>query len=180
MTTDTLIKPQTTMATDRLSLRPMTQSDLGLIALYAGASEIAECTRTIPHPMPPGAVEAMFTAAHKSERTEDTWVIDGASADLPAVLGLATLNRMDRDQSEVSAWIAPAFWNMGVASEALGALIAANPHGSRTLFGEVFQSNPASARVLTNQGFEYLGDAEAHCLSRDAVVPTWTYMRRMG
>ena len=30
-----------------------------------------------------------------------------------------------------------------------------------TIFAAVFQDNPASARVLTNCGFEYVGDAEA-------------------
>ena len=38
----------------------------------------------------------------------------------------------------------------------------------------------ASARVLTNCGFQYLGDAEGHCVARDAVLPTWTYSFRPG
>ena len=76
--------------------------------------------------------------------------------------------------------MAPAFWNTGFASEAVNAVVATNPHGSRTLFAEVFQDNPASARVLTNAGFEYLGDAESFSVARDAKVPTWTYLRKMG
>ena len=31
-----------------------------------------------------------------------------------------------------------------------------------TMFATVFQDNPASARVLTNAGFVYLGDAETY------------------
>ena len=87
---------------------------------------------------------------------------------------------MDREQSEVGFWIAPAFWNAGLATEAVKGLVEANPHNDKTMFASVFQDNPASARVLTNSSFDYLGDAEAFSVARGAVVPTWTYLRRHG
>ena len=82
-------------------------------------------------------------------------------------------------QSEVAYWVAPVFWNTGIASEAVRALIGANPLDDCTYFAEVFQDNPGSARVLTNAGFEYLGDAEAFSVARNSIVPTWTYIRKM-
>jgi RimJ/RimL family protein N-acetyltransferase len=96
-----------------------------------------------------------------------------------------SLKRMDegkwnRDQSEIGYWVAPAFWNTGFASEAVRALVEANPLKSRTIFAEVFQDNPGSARVLTNAGFQYLGDAETFSVARGARVPTWTYLRKLG
>ena len=36
-----------------------------------------------------------------------------------------------------------------------------------------------SARVVTNHGFNYLGDAETFSVARNAKVPTWTYSRKM-
>ena len=90
------------------------------------------------------------------------------------------LERMERGQSEIGYWVAPAFWNTGIASEAVQALVAANPHKARTLFAAVFQDNPASARVLTNQGFVYLGDAETFSVARNAKVATWTYLKRLA
>ena len=71
------------------------------------------------------------------------------------------------------------FWNSGIASEAVCALIESNPQGNGTIFAEVFQDNPASARVLTHAGFEYIGDAESHSVARGANVPTWTYIKKM-
>ncbi len=50
---------------------------------------------------------------------------------------------------------------------------------SRTIFAEVFQDNPGSARVLTNCGFEYIGDAESFSVARNARVPTWTYLKKL-
>jgi RimJ/RimL family protein N-acetyltransferase len=94
-------------------------------------------------------------------------------------MGVVSLRRLDRGQSEISYWVAPAFWNTGIASDAVKAMIAANPHDNQVVYAEVFQDNPASARVLTNAGFDYLGDAEAYSVARDATVRTWTYIRKL-
>jgi RimJ/RimL family protein N-acetyltransferase len=168
------------IATERFTLRPVRKSDAGLFALYAGDRRVAEATQGIPHPLPPGAAEAFCARAMLSGTEEDIWVMDGTRADLPEVLGVISLKKMDRGQSEVSFWVAPAFWNHGIASEAVNALVAANPQKNSTMFAEAFQDNPGSARVLTNAGFQYLGDAESFSIARGATVPTWTYIRKLG
>lgn len=170
---------QPEILTERLLLRPLRDSDAGLLALYAGDRRVAEMTTSIPHPFPPGAAEALIARAGAPDRDEDFWAIDGSASGLSEFLGLISLLRLDDGQSEVRFWIGPAFWKSGFASEALKGLVAANPHDSRTLFAAVFQDNPASARVLVNAGFDYLGEAEAHSVARGATVPTWTYIRRM-
>jgi RimJ/RimL family protein N-acetyltransferase len=58
----------------------------------------------------------------------------------------------------------------------VAALVQANPQKSRTIFAEVFQDNPGSARVLTNCGFAYIGDAESFSTAR---VPTWTCVKKL-
>ena len=175
-----IIPNQPVIEAERFVLRPLRKSDAGLVALYTGDRRLAEGTRAIPHPLPPGATEAFIARALAEGREEDVWALDGSATGLAEVLGLVSLTRMDRDQSEVGFWVAPAFWNTGFASEAVAALVAANPHDARTLFAEVFQDNPGSARVLTNCGFDYLGDAESWSVARGARVPTWTYLRKMG
>lgn len=169
----------------RFLLRPVRRSDQGLFSLYAGDRRVAEATQSIPHPLPPGASEAFVTRAMKHGGNEDVWVIDGTAAGLAEVLGVISLKRMDdskydRGQSEIGFWVAPAFWNTGIASEAVRALVAANPQKNCTIFAEVFQDNPGSARVLTNAGFEYLGDAESFSVARNARVPTWTYIKKLA
>ena len=101
------------------------------------------------------------------------------ASDGPDLMGVIGLERLDRDQSEVGYWVAPAFWNTGLASDAVQALVDANPMGNKTMFASVFQDNPASARVLTHCGFQYLGDAESYSVARDANVPTWTYSKKL-
>jgi RimJ/RimL family protein N-acetyltransferase len=160
---------------NRFTLRPVRKSDAGLLALYGGDKRVAEATCRIPHPLPPGTVESFIARAQSERRNEDTWVMDGTGVGLAEVLGVIWLTPMDRGQSEVAYWVAPVFWNSGIATEA----VKANPRTDKTMFAEVFQDNPASARVLTNSGFEYLGDAETFSVARDVNVRTWTYTRKL-
>jgi len=129
--------------------------------------------------MPPGTTEAFVARAQSPERKEDVWVIDGTIGGQSEVLGVVGLERIDRDQSEIGYWVAPAFWNTGLASAAVEAIVEVNPQACRTIFGTVFQDNPASARVLTNAGFAYIGDAESYSVARAATVPTWTYLKKI-
>ncbi|MDF1620059.1 GNAT family N-acetyltransferase [Pseudothioclava nitratireducens] len=173
------ISAQPVIEAERFVLRPLRKSDAGLIAMYTSDKRVAEGTRAIPHPLPPGAAENFIARAMAEDRNEDVWVLDGSSHGLAEVLGVVSLERIEDGQSEVGFWVGAGFWNTGFASEAVAALVAANPHNDRTLLAEVFQDNPGSARVLTNCGFEYLGDAESWSLARGAHVPTWTYLKKM-
>lgn len=167
------------IAAGRFVLRPVRKSDAGLCAMYAGDRRVAEATRSIPHPLPPGAIEA-FIARAMSGTGERIWAMDGTATGMGELLGIISLKPMDRGQSEIGYWVAPALWNTGIASEAVRALVGANPLANRTIFAEVFQDNPGSARVLTNAGFEYLGDAETFSVARNSRVPTWTYVCKLG
>ena len=42
----------------RFVLRPLRRSDAGLIHMYASDERVARGTRSIPHPLPPGATDA--------------------------------------------------------------------------------------------------------------------------
>jgi RimJ/RimL family protein N-acetyltransferase len=179
------MKPETIVAeavieTPRMMLRPLRPSDAGLIGFYASDRRVAEMTTTIPHPYPPGAAEQFVARATRPDRTEFVWAMDSSEIGGAELKGMITLKQMDRDQSEIGYWVAPAMWNTGLASEAVRALIAANPLGNKTIFASVFQDNPGSARVLTNAGFDYLGDAEAFSVARNAKVATWTYLKRLA
>ncbi len=173
------IPTQPVIETERFDLRPVRKSDLGLIELYASDHRVAMNTVSIPHPLPPGVIEAYIARATKDERTEDVWVMDGLKTGGSEVMGLISLVKLDRDQSEVGYWVAPAFWNTHLASEAVQALVQANPLGNKNMFASVFRDNPASAKVLTNAGFRYLGIAETYCLARETCVPTWTYSTKL-
>jgi RimJ/RimL family protein N-acetyltransferase len=170
---------QPVVETERMILRAIRRSDAGNLELFGSDERVARMTRTIPHPLPPGAVETLIARSLDESRGEDIWVMDGSASGLGEFLGLVALERMDRNQSELGYWVVPAFWNSGLASEAVRGVIDTNPHNDKTMFASVFQDNPASARVLTNAGFQYLGDAETFSVARGSTVPTWTYLKRL-
>lgn len=170
---------QPLISTPRFVLRPLRRSDTGLIELYGGDERVARMTASLPHPLPPGLAEDMIARAARDDRTEDVWAIDASMSGGGELMGLIALERMDRNQSEVSYWVAPAFWNGGLARDAVEAMVTANPYKNATMFGSVFQDNPASAKVLTHCGFAYLGDAESFSVARGTTVPTWTYHKKL-
>jgi RimJ/RimL family protein N-acetyltransferase len=159
-------------------LRPLRRADQGLIEHWVRDPRVARGTRSIPHPYPPGAADAYVTRVLSGEASEVVWAIDGTDAGLAELLGLIGLQHVEDRQWEIGYWVAPDMWNTGIASTAVQALVAANPLGAETVFASVFQDNPASAQVLLNAGFEYIGDAEAFSVARGARVATWTYLLR--
>ncbi|MEM6407024.1 MAG: GNAT family N-acetyltransferase [Pseudomonadota bacterium] len=169
---------QPIIKTDGFTLRPLTAADAGALELHASDRRVAQNTTTIPHPLPDGATQSFIERSLAPDRSEDVWVIDPSTTG-GELIGAIALERMDRKQSEIGYWIAPAFWNSGIASQAVAALIEANPQACRTIFGSVFQDNPASARVLTNCGFDYIGEAESFSVARGVTVPTWTYIKAL-
>jgi RimJ/RimL family protein N-acetyltransferase len=174
------VPTQPVVATDRFDLRPVRVSDTGLLEMYASDARVACMTTSIPHPLPPGAISAFVGRVTAAERTEDVWIMDATKVGGTEVMGALTLERIDRNQSEISYWVAPQFWNTGLASQAVQALVAANPMNNATIFASVFQDNPASARVLVNCGFEYIGDAEAYSVARNTKLATWTYLKKLA
>jgi len=180
MNAETLINVQPSVQADRFVLRPLQASDAGLLGMYMQDQRVAQMTRQIPHPLPPSYAENVIARSIATNRTEDFWAIDGSATGHAEVMGLFKMNRLDRNQSEFRYWVAPAFWNTGIATEAVNAMLQANPQGACDIYAEVFQDNAVSARVLTNAGFNYLGDAETFSVAREAVIPTWTYVRKMG
>ena len=170
---------QPLIETQTFDLRPLRRSDAGLISHWASDVRVARMTSSLPHPLPPGVSEAFVDRAMSNRPEEKIWAIDGTRDAGPELMGVIALKALDRGQSEVGYWVAPIFWNTGLASRALEALITANPLENASLFASVFQDNPASARVLSHCGFDYLGDAESFSVARGALVPTWTYSRAL-
>ena len=164
------------LATARLDLRPLRRSDASLLRLHAGEARVARMTASIPHPYPPGAAEAFIERA-RTMAAGAVWAIDGARAGLPEVVGTVEVRRPDAEGCEVGYWIAPPFWNDGLATEAVVAVVAADPFGRPSFWGSVFRDNPASGRVLEAAGFRRTGEGETYSVARGEAVATWIYRR---
>jgi RimJ/RimL family protein N-acetyltransferase len=173
------VSDQTSFNTERFKIRPLEMSDVLKIERYIRDERVAKSTGTIPHPLPLGFTEEWVRSSLLDDRSEDTWAIEVKISGKLEIVGVVSLNRMDRSQSEIAYWVVPSMWNTGIASEAVKAFIELNPQDCSTIFASVFQDNPASARVLTNTGFQYIGDAESFSVARENSVKTWTYINKL-
>ena len=64
------------------------------------------------------------------------------------------------DDAELGYWIARPYWNQGLCTEALRAMVAwcFNVKGFQVLWSDFFVDNPASGRVMEKCGFRDTGE----------------------
>lgn len=173
------LKNKTSFRTKRLYIRPVCLNDKINIEKSIKDLRVARSTGTIPHPLPMGYTVKFIKGSLSKNLSEDAWGIELKNAGKIDFVGVVSLNRLDRSQSEIAYWVVPSIWNTGIATEAVKAFISLNPQSCKTIFGSVFQDNPASSRVLENAGFQYIGAAESFSIARGEMVPTWTYIRKL-
>ncbi len=165
-----------TLETGRCRLRPLVESDAGVLALYVSDARVARMTRDIPHPYPPGTAQAYVERHGRGAGPTAVWAIDLSSDESNGLIGIISLAPQDGSEAEVTFWVAPAWWGTGYAGEALEAVVAEARRRSLTaLTAEVMQDNIASVKVLTRIGFGYVGEGSMHSVARNAVTPTFRY-----
>ncbi len=171
----TMAPMQPVLETLRLNLRPLERSDAGLISLYTSDIRVAKMTTRIPHPNPPGAVEAFIEHVQKSADSGSfTWVIDGTSGFGTPLVGLMALEA----DGELGYWIAPFFWGLGVATEAAKSVVGyARSRGDARIWAGAFADNPASQNVLQKAGMVHCGEREMYSVARGENVRSLVYER---
>ncbi|MFV0336589.1 MAG: GNAT family N-acetyltransferase [Tropicimonas sp.] len=132
--------------TPRLTLRPLTGADAGVIIVGVGEYDIARWLLVVPHPYTRADAEAFLAFA---AGRPDHWAITHAGA----LIGVISCD------AELGYWLAKPFHGQGFATEAVLAVLErvfadpareAVPATRRT-------GNAASARVLAKAGFTYTG-----------------------
>ncbi len=163
--------------TARLTLRPLQDSDAGLIKLYVGDARVAMNLAVVPHPYPEGAAQAFIARSQNLDDDQIIWAIVMNSE----LIGAISITPTNKGRGNIGYWLAPQFWGAGFMPEALEAVIAfANKNGFTGLDAGVHQGNHGSARVLIKEGFTYIGDSESHSIPRGGMVQTWNYALDLG
>ena len=109
----------TTLATERLILRPLRPEDAPAVERYCGNWKVARMTSRIPHPYPEGlAVD--WIAGLDGSGGAYRFAIE-CEGELVGVIGL---ERMRSDDFEIGYWIAEPWWGRGLATEAARRVVA--------------------------------------------------------
>jgi len=163
--------------TNRLTLRPLLDSDAANIALFAGDKRVAMNLAVVPHPYPDGAAESYISYVRAAETKEVVWAMDKDGS----LIGVIGITPKVGSTGNIGYWLAPQLWGGGLMSEALRAVVDyARRQGFRRLFADVHQGNEGSAKVLMKNGFSYIGEAESHSIPRGGMVKVWEYELELG
>jgi RimJ/RimL family protein N-acetyltransferase len=153
------MKPQPSITTERLLLRPCVASDADAVQRLVSDIEVARQTLNIPHPYPEGgAAEWIEKHAERFENSEEI-VFGLFTRDGGELVGVMGLIPKSHDRAEIGYWIGVPFWGRGYATEAARAMVryAFEEMDVNRIEAEHFARNPASGRVLQKAGMRHEG-----------------------
>jgi len=144
------------LITDRLILRAWKDSDAPDLFKYASDPQVGPRAGWPPHK----SVEESLEIIRNVFSGEGTWAIElKETSEVIGCVGYLTsaCSNLDiaSDECEVGYWIARPYWNKGICTEALSAIVdyCFEVKGITVLWGDYFLDNPASGKVMANCGF---------------------------
>ncbi len=140
------------------SIRKHRPADLAALVREANHPEVSLGLRDrFPYPYTEEDGRRYLAAAAADERNyhaaicEDDVLIGG--------IGLVLGDDVHRGTAELGYWLGPSHWGRGVATQAVGLVVREGftRLGLRRIWAGVYESNPASMRVLVKNGFRREG-----------------------
>ncbi len=152
-------------------LRPFRAGDEDALVMQANDPEVARNLRdNFPRPYTRADASGWiaFTGSESGAPYHRAIVVDGA---LAGAVGVTPQLDFRRRSVEIGYWLGRSFWGRGIATEALRGM---TEHVFATMdvcriFAPVFESNPASARVLEKAGY-VLEARLARAVTKDGVT----------
>ncbi len=148
------------LETKRLRFRPWRDADAVILFKYASDPEVGPRAGWPPHQ----SVEDSLQVIHHIFSNGHTWALELKETGEPiGCMGYYACceSNIDiaPDDAELGYWIAKPYWNQGLCTEALQAMIdyCFNEKHFRNLWADFFVDNPASGRVMEKCGFHDTG-----------------------
>ncbi len=155
------------LESERLKLTHLKLEDARDIEQYAGDRTIADNTRRIPHPYPPGAAEKFIRQIHEECAAGREMVLAVHSKELGSFVGCIGIMRDDPDTEvcELGFWIGKPFWGRGYCTEAGHRLLRYlfmeqnldDKFGMKCVSAKHFSTNTQSGKVIKKLGMKYEG-----------------------
>ena len=141
--------------TNRLKLRKLDIDDLPLLLKYADNKKISDRIINIPHPYrePNAVFRLSYVVQGFKHKSRYVFAIESKAE--KHFIGEISLHLLKGNGAELGYWIAEPFWNKGIATEAIGAILK---FGFETLELQFIaascnKDNAASSRVLEKNNF---------------------------
>ena len=150
-----------TLQTARLTLRPFTRADAEEVyKSWASLSEVTEFLSWRPHSSPKVTIDLVDTWVHQYKfRTTYNWCIELSCDKGNRLAGNIAVTRRGDSSAELAYLIAPRFWGMGLASEAVRAVCSHlfETVGYSAVLLRIPAENKKSRRVAEKCGFTLSG-----------------------
>lgn len=158
-------RPQSSLETGRLLLRPFTLADAPAVQSLAGAVEIASTTLQVPHPYEDGMAE-VWILTHAPAYEAGTQAVFAITERTGGLLVGATGLTIEpaHARAELGYWIGVPYWGRGYATEAARALLELGFErlGLHRIQATYLTRNPASGRVMQKLGMHPEGVLRQH------------------
>jgi RimJ/RimL family protein N-acetyltransferase len=148
------------LVTPRLRFRPWLETDADALYRYASDPDVGPRAGWPPHQ----SVEDSLQVIRNIFSNGHTWALELKETGEPiGCMGYYAHGESNIDiggnDAELGYWIAKPYWNQGLCTEALQAMIdyCFNEKHFRNLWADFFVDNPASGRVMEKCGFHDTG-----------------------
>ncbi|NVO66250.1 GNAT family N-acetyltransferase [Methanofollis tationis] len=151
-------------------LRDWTPDDAVSLCRHADNPRIARCMRdAFPHPYTPGDAERFIAMA--TQNCSALLLAIEVDGEAVGGIGVHPLADVYRGTAEIGYWLSEEHWDRGIATDAVRAMIplAFDLFPIVRLQAGVFESKPASMRVLEKCGF-CLEAVHRSAITKDGVV----------
>jgi [ribosomal protein S5]-alanine N-acetyltransferase len=160
---------------DEYKLRSFKNGDEASIVKYANNKKIWLNVRD-SFPFPYTMRDARDWIRECRDKPETVFAVTTPTEAIGAI-GFHVQSDVYRKSAEVGYWLGEPFWNKGILTAALGALVSyafANFDIMR-IYATVFDWNPASARVLTKNGFKLEGRLVKNIIKDGKIIDSLLY-----
>ena len=160
------------------TIRSYTQGDADAVARHANNPRIAAGLRdAFPSPYTLKDAEE-WIALVRGEKPERNFVI-ATSEEVIGGIGLILQEDVYARSAELGYWLGEAYWGKGIMSEAVAVFtdFAFAQYDLVRIFACVFESNPASGRVLEKAGFTLEGRLRKSVFKNGRVLDSFLYAK---
>lgn len=164
---------------ERLVLNQPKWTDIPTIVSYAGNIKIVENTRSMPYPYHEEDAISWLHMVNQGFKDKDQYIFAIRLKSEDAFVGGVGLT-LDKpnNRAELGYWIAEPYWNQGIASEAVGAILKfgfESLHLNK-IIAVYIPTNNASGKVMIKNGMIKEAELKDHDVKRDHSIDDGVYV----
>jgi len=165
--------------TERLILRPISESDAPDIYNNVKEYDIAKWTINIPHPYPKDGAIKFIKQTKELMKKGLSYELAIQIKSTKEVVGVISLMKVDRrhKNAEIGYWVAKKFWNRGIATEAASKVMEFGFQvlNLERIYAKCFHNNEVSRKVMEKVGMKLEGKFRHEVFKENKFIDTLYY-----